>query len=293
VDVERNQIFVATGNMYSVPKVFLPCTENPSHPSCELPSRIWQEAVVAIDMTTGNVNWVRRLGVLDVYTVGCRLDPPNPDLCPGGPGPDADFGMAPTFVPGYTRDLKGGKKKKFEDRVVIGQKNGILFSLSAATGKVEWASTVGPGGEGGGLTWGIAVDKERVYYVVYNSDRKKWKLKGLKMEIDNSAYGAADLDTGKVLWQTPVLPSNFTSNHPPTLVGDVVLLGRQFASEDLVSPAVREGALVALHKDTGQVMLDFELDTYFVSGPAVYGKYIFVGTGYHGLLDGSLYVFSV
>jgi len=148
---------------------------------------------------------------MDVFTAACGypgFGPQDPVLCPGVPGPDYDFGMAPTFVPG-----KGG-----DDRVVVGRKSGHVYSLSVVNGRVVWTTSVGPGGITGGLSWGIAVDESSVYFTVINGNYKTWTLQPAGLTINRSAYGAVSLATGAILWQTAV-PMNGVSLGPPTVVG--------------------------------------------------------------------------
>ncbi|KAK0615345.1 quinon protein alcohol dehydrogenase-like superfamily [Bombardia bombarda] len=278
IDVARNTVYYATGNTYSVPDAWLACTATPLDPACELPERVWQESVLALDLDTGAPRWVRRLGALDVYTVACSTEPKDPALCDFTTGEDADFGMAPTFVPAGGKD--GG------DAVVVGQKNGNLYSLNADSGAIEWVTSVGPGGTTGGLSWGIAVDNGRVYFSENNSEGKEWRPQPQNdTVINNSAYGAASLSTGELLWETPA-NATWSSTNPPTVVGNLVLSLRQQA-------ATLGGGFVVLKKTTGEILLDMDLDAYSQSSIAVAGKYIFLGTGYHGYLDGFLHVFSV
>lgn len=164
IDAERNQVF-ATGNVYTVPEAYFACApEDDPEPgsngvvsnanannesSCYVLERIWQEAALALDITTGKSNWIRRLYPLDAWTLACGVPdaiPKNSDpaVCPQTtPGPDADIGMAPAFVPGNprhhdTHNMKGSwSKTKTRDLVTVGQKNGILYVLDAATGEVE------------------------------------------------------------------------------------------------------------------------------------------------------------
>lgn len=110
-----------------------------------LPPNVWQESVLALDITTGIPNWVRQLSPIDIWTVACGV--PGLErietLCPGTFGPDADFGMAPSFVPGSASTPLG------KDVVVVGQKNGRLHTLSAQAGSILWSTQTNPGGDGG------------------------------------------------------------------------------------------------------------------------------------------------
>ncbi|OIW25399.1 Quino protein alcohol dehydrogenase-like protein [Coniochaeta ligniaria NRRL 30616] len=203
IDPVRRRVFFATGNVYTAPEAFLNCTDDRFSPttaqntSC-LPPRVWQNAVLAVDLLTGKVAWVKRFGPLDVWVLACGIGGVVTDLvsCPGTPGPDYDFGMAPTFVPGE------GKNSK--DVLTIGQKSGYLYSLAADTGEIQWATATSPGGVVGGLSWGIATDDRRVYFTGINSGTKPWTLQpGNNTVVNNSVWGAASLTDGKLLWETP------------------------------------------------------------------------------------------
>ncbi|KAL2350361.1 hypothetical protein BJ546DRAFT_1053544 [Cryomyces antarcticus] len=68
------------------------------------------------------------------------------------PSPDADFGMAPTLVPGSARTPYE------KDTIVVAQKNDHLYAISAQAGLLFWSTITSPGGADGGLIWGVAVD---------------------------------------------------------------------------------------------------------------------------------------
>ena len=162
IDPTRNQVFIATGNVYSTPPQYTAClnqTTNPSNSSqgnttdsC-VPQDIYQESVIAFDTATGRINWAHELTPLDAWTLACVNTQINPLNCPRSPGQDADFGMAPSFVPASESTPFG------KDTLVVGQKNAILYAISAQTGELFWATATSPDGEGGGLIWGIAVGK--------------------------------------------------------------------------------------------------------------------------------------
>lgn len=287
IDTQRRHVFLATGNVYSVPAAYLNCTDDAFSPtttqnaSC-LPARVWQDAVLAVELLTGEVIWLKRFGPLDVWNLACGINGTvtDPASCPGTPGRDYDFGMAPAFLAGKGKD--GG------DIVAVGQKSGYLYGLAADTGEVLWATATSPGGTSGGLSWGIAADDWRVYFTGINSASKPWTLQpGSAKTVNNTVWGAASLTDGKLLWETEVADGD-VAYAPPTAVGDVVLVGR-------VKPmglATGDGPLVVLHKESGEVLLEYPLRGTFRGGVAVQDRYILFGTGYRGL-DGFLYVLRV
>ncbi|AEO70727.1 uncharacterized protein THITE_122540 [Thermothielavioides terrestris NRRL 8126] len=200
IDVRRRQVFFATGNMYSVPDAYAHCVDDPDV-HC-FPSYIWQESVLAFDLYTGHANWVRRLDSLDAWTLVCGGGglPRNTTLCPQNPGTDADFGMAPTFIPGGS----GSRTPQGRDLLAVGQKSGVLYGLAADSGDVLWSTLTSPGSELAGLSWGVAADDRRVYYTGINDGQKTWVLQPQNTTaVNNSIFGAADLRDGSLLWQIP------------------------------------------------------------------------------------------
>ncbi|KAI7779542.1 Quino protein alcohol dehydrogenase-like protein [Diaporthe eres] len=283
IDAGNRQVFVGTGNSYSASNITVQCQREVAPPivpytlsndTC-LPSDVWQDSVLAIDIDSGKVNWVQQQPGVDVFTAACGFPgvlPQNTTLCPAVPGPDADFGMAPVFVPSGH-----GAGKLF-----VGRKTGELYSISANDGHILWISGTSPVGVNGGLSWGISVDDSRAYFTATNSDYKTWQLQPSNQTINRSAYGAVSLSDGKILWETPV-PMNGVSMGPPTVVGDLVLVAR--TGEDpngTTSYDASQGGLVVLDKSDGTVITDFELTTNFHGGAAVDGPHILFGTGYSG-----------
>jgi outer membrane protein assembly factor BamB len=99
--------------------------------------------------------------------------------------------MAPAFVPASSANTPGGN-----DTVVVGQKNGNLYAISAVDGSISWATSTSPDGVAGGLSWGVAVDDSRVYFTAINFNQLPLKILPSKKTIHNSAWGAANLADG-------------------------------------------------------------------------------------------------
>ncbi|MCY4600733.1 MAG: PQQ-binding-like beta-propeller repeat protein [Acidobacteria bacterium] len=138
IDPERRLVYAATGNGYS----------DPPQPT--------GNAVLAMDLDSGAIRWVRQVLPGDVYIAGCPPDSTNPN-CPEDVGPDLDFGNSPIL----TRGPDG------RDIIVIGQKSGIGWALDPdREGEVLWQYRAGVGGLLGGMEWGSATDGERAYFPV-------------------------------------------------------------------------------------------------------------------------------
>ncbi|KAL9019544.1 MAG: hypothetical protein Q9185_003164 [Variospora sp. 1 TL-2023] len=299
IDPVRQQVFVATGNVYSVPESYTTCQNQTTNRTSSWPASspgdatdpcaprdLYQEAILAIDTTTGHINWVHQLSPLDAWNVACvGVANRNPGACPPNPGPDADFGMAPSYVPRSTQTPFN------EDTIIVGQKNGNLYALSAADGKIFWTVATSPTGYLGGLTWGVAVDASAVYYTAVNYQRTPWQFQD-GTNLSNSAWGAASLSAGKILWET-VVPRNGTTFVPPTVAKDVVLTGTAGLGQEGHATPNAIGSLVALNKRSGAIVRETMLDQYFQGGIAIVRQYVLFGTGYRDYPNGTFNVWEL
>ena len=134
IDPVAKSLYVATGDAYSLPVA--PMTD----------------AIVALDLDTGAIKWATQVTAGDAYTMACgTTDTTN---CPEKAGPDHDFGQSPILV-----TLANGKRL-----IVAGQKSGVVHGFDPdQRGKRLWSTTVGRGGELGGIEWGSASDGQNIY----------------------------------------------------------------------------------------------------------------------------------
>lgn len=280
IDANRQQVFVATGNVYTLPESAQACQNQTKNvvglqrDPCT-PPNVYAEAILAFDLTTGLINWINQLSPLDAWNIACITPVQlNPGACPPSPGPDADFGMAPTFVPGSAHTPHG------RDTVIVGQKNGNLYAISAQAGTLFWVLPTSPGGVVGGLIWGLAVDDTAVYYTAVNAQQTSWRFKGSNANITNSAFGAASLSDGTILWETQSPMKSF-SEAAPSVVNDVVFTGRTGVrgAGGGVS-VVGTGGLIALNKKSGAILRDYPLAAYFYGDIAIVDNYVLHGEGY-------------
>jgi len=248
IDEARQRLYVATGNGYSAP----------AHRS--------SDAVVALDLDTGAIRWMRQLTPGDVYLSNCRAGNPN---CPETNGPDFDFGSPPVLARAGDRDV-----------LVIGQKSGMAFALDPARdGEVVWEYRAGQGGVLGGIEWGAAVDGPNAYFAV--SDILQPKPGGLH---------AVRLATGQRAWLTPA---------PAPICGaGRTCNGAQSAAVTAIPGVVfsgsNDGAVRAYATDTGAVVWEYDTNKEFTTingvpargasligpGPVVAGGMVYVNSGY-------------
>lgn len=134
--------------------VFVGTSENYTYPATDD-----SDAIIAIDLASGEKIWQTQLTLNDVWNFACEfLIRTN---CPKDHGPDFDFGAPPVYA-----ELKDGKKMIF-----AGQKSGYIYALDAVDGDLLWSHKLGRGGKLGGIHWGIAFDSKQDLVVVPISDR--------------------------------------------------------------------------------------------------------------------------
>jgi polyvinyl alcohol dehydrogenase (cytochrome) len=244
-------LYVATGNAYSAPA---PSTSN---------------AVMALDLGSGAIRWVRQVTPGDVYLTGCRTGSDNPN-CPDRNGPDHDFGSPPMLS-----TVSGGR-----DLLVIGQKSGVAFALDPdRSGEVVWQYRAGQGGLLGGINWGSAVDADQAYFAV--SDMTTREPGGLH---------AVKLPTGERAWFAPPAAPACGSGRGCSAAQSAAVT----AIPGAVFSGSNDGVLRAHAVTDGSVIWEFDTNREFAAvngvpakgasmlgpGPVVAGGMVFVSSGY-------------
>ncbi len=177
IDEERGVLYVATGDNYSDP---------PTETS---------DAVLAMDLKTGELLWSQQLTKNDAFNVGCSI--PAKTNCPEATGPDFDFGQPPILV-----RLAAGKRA-----LVIAQKSGMVHALDPdQKGKVLWQTRAGKGSPLGGSQWGSTSDGDNVYVAIsdigISNVADPSAPQGFRNVLDPNVGGglhALNLTTGKIV----------------------------------------------------------------------------------------------
>ena len=137
VDEKRGQVYVTTG-------------ENTSHPTTNT-----SDAIIALDLETGEAKWVFQALENDMWNFGCSARGPNCIILEDTNSVDFDFGGPAILVETSERDL-----------LIAGQKSGDLWALDPDTGSLVWNQRVGEGTALGGNHWGIASNFDRAFMTI-------------------------------------------------------------------------------------------------------------------------------
>jgi len=219
IDVKRNQLTIGTGENYSSPA------------SGE------SDAIIAFDLTSGDVNWVFQATEGDAWNVACGRE--KGVNCPVEDGPDFDFGAGTMLA----QDSSG------REYVIGGQKSGVVHALNPDTGELVWQTKVGRGGVHAGVYFGMAVQGDRVFVPISDTpDGREYT------EDPRPGMYALDLRTGEYLWQAP--SENICRDEQkfcqPGYAGAITV------TSDLVIAGSIDGHLRAFDTETGEVVWDFD-----------------------------------
>jgi len=251
LDVAKNTIYVATGNAYTAPAA---------------PT---SDAVVALDMTTGAIQWSQQATPNDAFVIGCK---PGVENCPDDVGPDYDFGNAPIL-----KTLPGGRRV-----LVLGQKSGVVYGMAPdEKGKIIWQFRAGKGGALGGLEWGSAADAQNMYVPLSDV---------LEPPAQAGGLFAIRLTNGERVWHTPA-PAL-------TCTGGPGCTGAQSAPVSVMPGVVFSGSIDghfrAYSTADGKIIWDFNTMQPFetvngvkaqggsidAAGPVIAGGLVLTNSGY-------------
>ena len=234
IDAKRNSLYIGTGQSYMAP------------------AGDASDAIIAMDLTTGNVLWRRQTFAGDAFNISCVVKTGN---CPG-PGSDFDYGSPPIL----TTTSEG------KDIILAGQKSGLVSALDPDdNGKILWQNRVGSGGVLGGIHWGMAVEGDTVYAAV--SDNPVLKVPGTDGPPRPGVY-ALDIHDGALKWEAkPTIPCAKGRCVPHFSAAVLAVPGAVFASD-------LGGRIWAFDSSTGKTLWSFNTDIRFpvtVNGRVAHG----------------------
>ena len=176
IDLKRNRLYVGTGENYSSP------ADGNS------------DAIIALDMETGEKLWVSQQTAGDAWNTGCLTEFTTDDAnCPEENGPDYDFGSSSILI-----TLADGR-----DVIIGGQKSGWVMAIDPDNGQTLWKTRVGRGGVQGGIHFGMAAHGSRIFVPIndmpYPEDTTRYDY---KISSKPGLY-AVNAENGEILWSTP------------------------------------------------------------------------------------------
>ena len=253
IDLVHHVLYIGTGDNYSDP------------------GTVSSDAIMALDLKSGKILWVKQLTTEDRWNIGCVVaDKSN---CPKNSGKDSDIGASPILL-----TLSSGKRL-----LIVGQKSGLAYGLDPDEhGKTIWSTRIGKGGYLGGIEFGGAADNTNVYLPVSDWDPGDARQGGGMFALENA--------TGKKIWST-VAPQ-------PACIGKPGCSAAQQAPATLIPGAVFSGSLDghlrAYDVLDGNILWDFDTAQDFktvnlvkshggsinYAGTVVGGGMLFVTSGY-------------
>lgn len=219
IDAARGRLYVGTGENYSSP------AEGHS------------DAVIAMDLDSGEIAWVRQVTEGDAWNIACELE--NDANCPAEDGPDYDFGAATILA-----TTAAGR-----DLVLAGQKSGQVYALDPAQeGRIVWERKLGRGGIQGGVHFGMAVAGDAFYVPMSDFDGgPRWSGK------PSPGMFRLDVATGETVWYREHEDSCGDRSHcqpgisaPASAVAGAVVAGAM------------DGILRAYDADSGELVWRFD-----------------------------------
>jgi polyvinyl alcohol dehydrogenase (cytochrome) len=266
IDAKRGVMYITTGDNYSFP-------DTPT-----------SDAMIALNLKTGHIEWIRQTLPKDVFTSACRSGGPN---CPPDKGPDYDFGSSALL-------LKGPNGK---DVLVAGQKSGMVYAIDPdKKGEIVWQVRVGQGSTNGGVQWGMTSDGQLVYAAVSDAAPQPGKLGTASpvgnVDFDQSKGGgitALRISDGSKAWFAPPHKCD-----PPKPGCGPAQPGALTAIPGVIFSGAMDGHVRAFGAEDGKVLWDFDTAVDFTTvngvaahggsldgaGPVVAGGMVYVNSGY-------------
>lgn len=220
-------------------RLYVATSDNYSHPATAT-----SDAVLALSMDTGEIEWVYQGLAGDVWNSSCHVE--TNANCPDDQGPDEDMGSSPMLV-----TLASGKRV-----LAAGQKTGILHVLDPDDGgKLLWQRKVAEGGILGGIEWGPATDGRRFYVAKADVTWRDQRFISNDTELNPYTGGglvAIDAESGSIAWEAPPLDCAGRESCSPAQTAAVT------STPGAVFSGSLSGVMRAFDPDTGRELWRFD-----------------------------------
>jgi polyvinyl alcohol dehydrogenase (cytochrome) len=272
LDPERGRLYVGTGDNHS------------------LPATATSDAVLALDMKSGRIVWVRQFIAGDTFNTACMLT--HKDNCPDEHAPDFDVSSSPMLV-----RLRSGARA-----LIVGQKSGFVHAIDPdRLGAILWQTRVAKGGLLGGIEWGLATDGEAAFAPISDVEFRVLQpgedlnSAALAKPAAGGGLVALNIETGQKLWSAAPLPCEPVRGpcSPAHAAAVTAIPGVVFSGS-------LDGHLRAYSTKDGAVLWDFDTKREFDAvggrrghggtlngpGPVIVDGILYVTSGYDVGFDG-------
>lgn len=258
IDVERNRLYIGTGENYSSP------------------ASATSDAVMAIDLDDGKILWTHQALANDAWNMACFVGGLRGN-CPTENGPDLDIGASVILHRGSSG----------RDVLLVGQKSGHVFALDPdQEGKLLWKTKIGDGGFVGGVHWGMTAMADSLYASIADSDfglDEVWK--------GTPGLYSVDIASGDVNWYTAAQDRCPKDSRPAC---DQGLSAAITSIPGVVFAGAFDGFLRAYRQSDGNILWEYPTNQSFTSvsgapahggaiesdGPVVVDGTLLVNSGY-------------
>ena len=256
IDRKRGLLYVGTGESYTSP------------------ASASSDAVIAIRLEDGGIEWRQQLLSGDAWNMACFIG--GGGNCPEENGPDLDIGAATILWQSAAQDL-----------LLVGQKSGDVYALNAQqSGEIVWHRKVGRGGFAGGVHWGMSTDGDTLFVPVADTD-----FLGLAKGAPFPGIHALDPISGDTRWYTRVEDTCPAETKPEC---DPGMSAAITSTRGLVFAGGFDGKLRAYETANGSVLWEFNTANVFTAvngddaqggsiesdGPVIANGHVLINSGY-------------
>ena len=261
IDSQRNVLYVGTGNAYTSPAADT------------------SDAVLAMDLQTGELLWSFQTTAGDAWNLACVLTGAGRTNCPSENGPDFDVGTAPLLM-----TLADGRQL-----LMVGAKSGVVHALDPdKNGSIVWKRRVGYGGLSGGVHWGMSAINELLFVPISDADIL---ATGDGLSQRKPGLHALNALTGETVWYSQA-PDVCADDQKPAC--DRGFSAAVTAIPSMIFAGSFDGHLRIYSADKGDTLWDFNTAQNFLSvngeaasggsiesdGPIVSNGKVLVNSGY-------------
>jgi polyvinyl alcohol dehydrogenase (cytochrome) len=282
-DSQRGLLYVVTGDSY---------TDVETHGT---------DAIVALDMKSGQVRWRNQVTANDNFIQGCFSNAPRVANCPKSVGPDFDFGASPVLFGQH-----GGHQV-----LIAAQKSGVVWGVDPDSGRALWHTKVGTGSALGGVEWGIGADSKYVFVPISDIGQlfnevaisagkpimTEWEMPG------KPGLSALDAMSGTLVWNipAPVAPCHYAGDRSKDFAQGACIRAQSAAPSimpGVIFSGTLDGWFRAYDTSNGKIIWEFSTtaQTYATvngnptqpgggidgMGPTIAGGMVYTMSGFNG-----------